>query len=195
MHERPLFWPRHVGSSRVSPLPQPRSPSKAQRSPSPSNHLGLKRLLLWLALPLAAVACAPSYASPCTARPGFDQKVRRDSQRDPAEDEPGVAHIPSPASQADLPETLSAIAQALRNAPDDRSLNISVELPLAYFEGLTCVQILAPFHAAKHCRDDPREVWIPLHHLPDNRAGGGRNLILHFDEDGRCDGARWCFTQ
>jgi len=142
---------------------------------------------------LAVVACAP-YRSPCSARAGFDQEVRR--RHDEHTDEgPGIVHVPSPANRAELIDTLRAIAKALREAPEDRPLDLNVDIPLAFFEGLSCAQIFAPFGAADFCAKKPREAMLSLYHLPPNWVGGGRELSFHFDENGHCDGARWCATQ
>lgn len=144
---------------------------------------------------LFVVACTPSYQGPCSARPGFDQKVRTAPAHVHTNEGPGVVHVPAPRSRADMPATLRAIASALREASDEHPTSVHVTIPLAFFEGLTCAEILGSFGAAHRCTDDPSYAWISLYHLPGNWAGGGRELILHFDGDGYCDGARWCFTQ
>jgi hypothetical protein len=144
---------------------------------------------------LAVVACAPQSYAPCAAQPGFDQEVRRPPAHLLSEPGPGIVEIRSPATRAEVLGTLRAIAAALREASNETPTMIRVDIPLAFFEGLTCEQILTPFDARDYCATNPSEAMISLYHLPGNWAGGGRELILHFDGDGRCDGARWCATQ
>lgn len=141
---------------------------------------------------LVAIACGPSYQSPCSPRPGFDQVIPVHKHPDAG---PGALYIRTPRNRGEVAGTLQATAKVLREAPGDRPLNVHVDIPLAYFEGLSCEQILAPFERAGFCASKPRSAMISFYQLPSNWLGGGRELIVHFDESGYCDGARWCATQ
>src|SRR5262245_22120457 len=114
------------------------------------------RRFLWCALPLAGVACAPSYVSPCSPRPGFDQEVRARPTHEHADEDPGVVHVRSPETRAELLNVLRAVTEAYREAPVDRPLTIQVDIPLVYFEGLTCAQIFTAFNFADFCSSEPR---------------------------------------
>ena len=153
------------------------------------------RKLACCAFFLEGIACAPRYHRPCSPGPGFDQEVRVAPAYVHANEGPGIVHVPSPASRTEVLDTLRAIARALLDAPKDNRLDIHVDIPLAYFEGLTCAQIFTSLAAPDFCLSKPTEAMISLYYLPPNYAGGGRELFLHFDESGRCDGARWCATQ
>jgi hypothetical protein len=154
---------------------------------------GLKQYVCGLAL-LLWLACAPTYQSPCSARPGFDQAVRHELTDNHA-DEPEMVHVRPPASRTEVLATLRAVARALRDAPVERGVNVHAHIPLTFFEGLSCAELLAPFGSADFCETNPNHTMISFYRLPPHSVGGGRELSLHFDERGYCDGARWCATQ
>jgi hypothetical protein len=145
----------------------------------------------WYASLFAAMGRAPSYQNPCAARPGFETSAARRYTKDG----PGVVHVRAPTKSADVLDTLRAVSQALREAPVDRATDVRVDIPLTFFAARSCAEIFAAFDAADFCLKKPRQGKIPFYRLPPNSAGGGRELILHFDERGYCDGAHWCFTQ
>ena len=154
----------------------------------------MHRLTLVFAWPmlLAVIACGPRYQSPCSPRPGFDQVVRPHTHADGG---PDTIYLTPPRNRAELPSTLAAVAEALRSAHGDRPVDVHVDIPLALLEGLPCEQLLQPFDRASACTATTRAAIIPFYYLPATRLGGGRELSLHFDEDGLCDGARWRATQ
>jgi hypothetical protein len=158
------------------------------------------RSLLRFTPALVVIGCATygsprPYRSPCASRPGFDQSVNASARHKQWRETPGWVHIPPPATSADVSDTLRAIATALRDAPDDEPTQLSVDIPPRFFEGLSCEQIFAEFENASFCATKPREARLPLFHLPPNWLGGGRVLIVHFDDKGYCDGAHYCGTQ
>jgi len=141
---------------------------------------------------LVAIGCGPRYQNPCSPRPGFDQVLPL--HQHPSQG-PGVIYVPAPQTRSEVIGSLQATARALREAPDDRPVNVHVDIPLAFLKGFSCEEILAPFERANSCATRPRDAMISFYRLPSNWAGGGRELSLHFDESGHCDGARWCATQ
>lgn len=146
---------------------------------------------LWPLL-VPAVACGPHYQSPCSPRPGFDQVVPRHEHPTTGD---GSVYIQAPKTRDELPGTLNAVAEALRKARGDKPVDVHADIPLAFFEGLSCQQILTPFDRAGVCSTMPSSAMISFYYLPESWLGGGRELSLHFDDSGRCDGARWCGTQ
>lgn len=157
---------------------------------------------LWIAVLVLLAACAQQrspccaqHQSPCSPRPGFDQELQKGAPGHTTEG-PGIVHVRSPGTRAEVVDTLRAVARARRDAPPDGGrLDIEVDIPLALFQGLSCSEIFEPFNAVDFCSKRPGEAKLPFYRLPPNWYGGGRTLNLHFDESGRCDGARWCFTE
>jgi len=83
----------------------------------------------------------------------------------------------------------------LRDARREQGVEVNLEIPLAFIKGLSCNQLLEPFRTNDFCATMPSSAMISFYRLPPGWIGGGRELILHFDEHGYCDGARWCFSQ
>jgi hypothetical protein len=104
-------------------------------------------------------------------------------------------YIQAPKTRDELLGTLNAVAHALRNARGDQPVDVHADIPLAFLEGFSCQQILTPFDRAGVCSTTPSSAMTSFYCLPESWLGGGRELSLHFDDSGRCDGARWCGTQ
>lgn len=153
-----------------------------------------RRLIAFIACGLASVTCGcgARYTDRCATRSGFEELPTAKRQRP---SRPGVVYLRAPTNRAELIETIHAVAAAHRDAPLDQPMDIEVDLPLHLFDGVSCEEIFTPFGRPEYCDEATMGAEISFYQLPAYWIGGGPELVLHFDEDGYCDGAHWCFTQ
>jgi hypothetical protein len=125
-------------------------------------------------LVLTAIVCCQGYESPCSARPGFDQPVRPHMHADGG---PGVVYLAPPRHRAELAGTLTAVAQALRDGQGEQRVDVLVDIPLAFFEGYSCEQLLQPFDKASACKAAPTDAMISFYYYPPIRSAEGVSSV------------------